>query len=106
MAEGALDTNRPEPFSIFRKESRQTDNSVSLQQHKSARRIGEINFPLVEGLGNILGNGVDIDLETELEGLLGAEAGSFATQLLPGNCLMQLELTAPIILATEGVEPK
>src|SRR4051794_10169163 len=106
MAERALYAYRLQLLAIFGKESGQTDHSISLEEHKSARWIGEIDFSLIERVGYVLGNGVDIDLETELESLLGVEPMPFTAQLLASNCLMKLELAAPEILATEGVETK
>ena len=104
MAYRALNTDRGKRLAILGEESGHAYKGIGFQQEKCAGRIGQIDLTFAERIGDILGNGVHVDLQAEFESFLGAEAGSHAAEFFPGNCFVKLELAAPEILAAERIE--
>ena len=104
VAQSTLNAHRGEGRSVVGEEAGQPDHGVGLQQDERARRVGEIDLASPERPGHIGGNCVDIDLEAQLERCFRTDAGTHAAIRLAGDCLVELQLAAPEILASERVK--
>src|SRR5438046_650311 len=80
------------------------DDGVQLQQGQRRCRIVEIDLAGLELLLQRRGEGVQVYLEPDREGGLGAHAGPHAAVLFAGDGPMQLQRPAPERLVAEGVE--
>ena len=67
-------------------------------------RVVEVDLALLERVHERLGQSFDVHLEADGERRLRADAGAHAAVLLALDRLVELKLSAPVVLVTEGVE--
>src|SRR5215469_4211351 len=102
MAKRALDSQGGESFLLI-KEARHPHYCVELEQSKCRGRRVKVYSPRCQLLLQRNWQRIDIHFESHCQGGARAHPGTDATQIRPGNSLVQLESIAPECLVSEGV---
>src|SRR5688572_10866899 len=104
MAESTRDADRAQLLATIVEEAPDPDDRIELKQRKRGGRAGEVDAAIEDVRAKLRRQGVDVYLETQRQGLLGAQARSDTAIAASGDRLVQSQPVAPEGLIAERVE--
>src|SRR5688572_1913716 len=102
MAERTLDADRDQLVGVV-EDALDADHRMRAQQGNRGLRILQADIAALDRFGQDLGQLAGVDLQSDLERLLGRQARADAALLFAEDGFMQAQLSAPELLAPEGV---
>ena len=105
MAERARDADRTQLATVV-KESPDSDDRIELEQRKRGCRAGEVDAVIEDVRLKLRWQCVDVHLETERQGPLGAQARSDSAIAAAGDRSVQAQRVTPEGLIAKRVEPE
>src|SRR5688572_13119874 len=101
MAEGAGEADAGQPLAV--EDPLHADHRMGPEERHRGLRVLQADVAFLDRLAQDLGQLADVDLQTQLERLLGRQAGADAALPVAGHRLVEAQLAAPEVLAAEAV---